>query len=335
MGKIARASACIAVVGALPMAIGIGLPIDRAGAAENCAAAPGVAAPRGQHWYYRVDQVNHRKCWYLHSIVPLAGRAAAEPRAANAEADSQPVTTPSPSAVTPQAADAPSAASETTGIHPAPRVTVLNVKPVNPPSLDAKSAYGTTAPEQTNEMPTASVPPDLDTKPARPVRGPKVQAAANATHDALTAAQNETAAPAQGRSAWLLLPLLALALGIAGLLIAFLRKIADLSRAPLVSEHPDDAWRRYHMSDHQADEAIMHQEHAPFLAPHEPYGAIDLDAPDWLDQLSSAKVDFPPASQYERPRQRERELLTQKDIEQRLRILRHPSRGVVPSGKER
>ena len=67
--------------------------------------------------------------------------------------------------MTPQAADAPSAASETTGIHPAPRVTVLNVKPVNPPSLDAKSAYGTTAPEQTNEMPTASVPPDLDTKP--------------------------------------------------------------------------------------------------------------------------------------------------------------------------
>ena len=36
-------SACIAVVGALPMAIGIGLPIDRAGAAED---APPLLASR-------------------------------------------------------------------------------------------------------------------------------------------------------------------------------------------------------------------------------------------------------------------------------------------------
>ena len=168
MGKIARASACIAVVGALPMAIGIGLPID--GLVRPKTAPPLLASrrPGGSTGITASTRstIANANC-SVHSIVPLAGRAAR--RAARGKCgtgSSQPVTTPSPSAVTPQAADAPSAASETTGIHPAPRVTVLNVKPVNPPSFDAKSAYGRPlAPEQTNEMPTASVPPDSTPSP--------------------------------------------------------------------------------------------------------------------------------------------------------------------------
>jgi hypothetical protein len=34
-------------------------------AADDCMTKPGVAAPQGSHWYYRLDHTNHRQCWYL------------------------------------------------------------------------------------------------------------------------------------------------------------------------------------------------------------------------------------------------------------------------------
>src|SRR5262249_29729553 len=37
-----------------------------AGAADECLAKPNAPAPRGQHWYYRIDhQNNNRQCWRL------------------------------------------------------------------------------------------------------------------------------------------------------------------------------------------------------------------------------------------------------------------------------
>jgi hypothetical protein len=34
---------------------------------DECKLKPGDAAPAGLHWYYRVDRVNNRHCWYLHA----------------------------------------------------------------------------------------------------------------------------------------------------------------------------------------------------------------------------------------------------------------------------
>ena len=34
-------------------------------AAEDCITEPNHAAAPGGHWYYRVDRVNQRKCWYV------------------------------------------------------------------------------------------------------------------------------------------------------------------------------------------------------------------------------------------------------------------------------
>jgi hypothetical protein len=34
-------------------------------AADNCIAAPNSESPQGSHWYYRIDRVKQRKCWYL------------------------------------------------------------------------------------------------------------------------------------------------------------------------------------------------------------------------------------------------------------------------------
>jgi hypothetical protein len=34
-------------------------------ATAECRTSPGPPAPQGQHWYYRVDRVNDRYCWFL------------------------------------------------------------------------------------------------------------------------------------------------------------------------------------------------------------------------------------------------------------------------------
>jgi hypothetical protein len=41
------------------------LPGAAARAADDCAAAPNAPPPSGQHWWYRTDRANKRKCWYL------------------------------------------------------------------------------------------------------------------------------------------------------------------------------------------------------------------------------------------------------------------------------
>jgi hypothetical protein len=48
-------------------------------AAEDCIAGPKDEAPQGSHWYYRVDRVTHRKCWYLWA-EGLKVRQAASPK---------------------------------------------------------------------------------------------------------------------------------------------------------------------------------------------------------------------------------------------------------------
>jgi hypothetical protein len=42
--------------------------------ANDCVAAPSASATQGQHWYYRIERPNHRRCWYLHAILPLQHR---------------------------------------------------------------------------------------------------------------------------------------------------------------------------------------------------------------------------------------------------------------------
>jgi hypothetical protein len=47
-------------------------------AAGTCIEGPNLNAGQGRHWYYRVDRINHRKCWYVmekgpktHEDLPL------------------------------------------------------------------------------------------------------------------------------------------------------------------------------------------------------------------------------------------------------------------------
>lgn len=39
-------------------------------AAGTCIQEPNLNAGQGRHWYYRVDRLNHRKCWYVMETGP-------------------------------------------------------------------------------------------------------------------------------------------------------------------------------------------------------------------------------------------------------------------------
>ncbi|WFU14043.1 hypothetical protein [Bradyrhizobium sp. CB3481] len=40
-------------------------PMQLAQVADSCRSAPSGATPAGSHWYYRIDRVTKRQCWYL------------------------------------------------------------------------------------------------------------------------------------------------------------------------------------------------------------------------------------------------------------------------------
>ena len=40
-------------------------PMQLAQVADSCLSAPSGATPEGSHWYYRLDRVTKRQCWYL------------------------------------------------------------------------------------------------------------------------------------------------------------------------------------------------------------------------------------------------------------------------------
>jgi hypothetical protein len=44
--------------------LGVGVPASAARAVD-CLTAPGSSTPQNQHWYYRIDRAQQRKCWYL------------------------------------------------------------------------------------------------------------------------------------------------------------------------------------------------------------------------------------------------------------------------------
>jgi hypothetical protein len=73
-------------------------------AADNCLSGPKGAAPKGSHWYYRIDHATKRNCWYVRAEgeKPAASQSSAviqasppaetplQPSVANARAESSP-----------------------------------------------------------------------------------------------------------------------------------------------------------------------------------------------------------------------------------------------------
>ena len=89
-------------------------------AAEQCKPSPGASAPRGSHWYYRINHSTKQHCWYLgpdgtHVKAHTTTAASESPPSARqtnlAEADSAP---------TPDAAAAPVEAAQPAALAQAP-----------------------------------------------------------------------------------------------------------------------------------------------------------------------------------------------------------------------
>lgn len=154
-------------------AIAVSAAISQA-RAEDCLAAPNASSPAGQHWYYRIDRVKQRKCWYLHTPLSIAHQTHRKSAPVEAKIDEpvpaapapvmttsmQAVVAPIPFAAVPMpaatapvpVADPPLAASAPApdDTQSLPRVTVLAVKTIalRPPGAEAEtqSRHGVRAP---------------------------------------------------------------------------------------------------------------------------------------------------------------------------------------------
>jgi len=77
-GKIPRPTGAIAPVSVL-LAFGVGVCAHGAAAhGAECLAAPNAVVQPGTHWYYRLDRVQHRKCWHVRAASPQSRRTPAE-----------------------------------------------------------------------------------------------------------------------------------------------------------------------------------------------------------------------------------------------------------------
>ena len=53
------------VMGVVAFSVPFGILPDQPAQAADCLAGPNSPAPQGSHWYYRIDRVTKRRCWYI------------------------------------------------------------------------------------------------------------------------------------------------------------------------------------------------------------------------------------------------------------------------------
>jgi hypothetical protein len=336
------------------LAIGACLPADGAPAADTCVAAPNASAPDGQHWYYRSDRVNHRKCWYLHATVLLPHHAMAQSADASAEpaeaaapppaAPAEPArtaSTPPPSVGSAQAsvepvpapaANAATAAGQAAGAQPAPRVTMLAVRTVNTPFVSTTPVPQQHAPQDVNNTPPMPQPLPAAENAAGNGAKPTGGAATAALPPVPEAVRHELATTINAANATTpmgpaeLFFLLALALGIAVIVIVVASRIANRNRAPQLSDDPDTAWLRYRAAHPRFDEGAPYDEQdVPFVDPQGQHGLADLDEQQWDHQPSPEPEGYPPARSEdgdEDAAPTESAAPTLRDIQLALRVLR-------------
>lgn len=87
---------------------------DVARAADDCLAAPKGETPEGSHWYYRIDRVSKRHCWYLRGEGEKLSQTA-EP---NPSAAAKPAASTAPSAMQRSVAEAHAELPALTAIEP-------------------------------------------------------------------------------------------------------------------------------------------------------------------------------------------------------------------------
>lgn len=228
------------------------LCVDRAHA-DGCLAAPNAQPPHGLHWYYRFDKANRRKCWFLHSPMPVVHRTLAHGRAhpvsitrANTRSNSKSHAAASPM---PPAEPASSASRGRSG-PPVPHIEILAVRPVYAPGVDATS----TPRSETSEA--AAKPRQPVTRALSAIRKP------DPAQPRLQPGQKQTAERDSGAKPGTFV-LFVFGLGISALLLGVIVKSASRSGKPAIPARPDAAWRRQRLLRKMADRQEVDVEDGP------------------------------------------------------------------------
>ena len=159
-------------------------------AADSCLSAPKGATPSGSHWYYRIDRVTKRQCWYLREESDTADdkfARAAPPASSSAAAEPAP---PQQRTITRNAiADA---RAEWTSQQP-------RAEPNSPAKVERRTVAAAPAPAVQN-APRAAMPNVLAPAPLASMRwndAPVIRASANPTDLQLAAANPPAVQPPQ------------------------------------------------------------------------------------------------------------------------------------------
>ena len=149
--------------------------------ADECLARPGTTAPKGSHWFYRLERPSQRRCWYLGpaSQKVRAERAARTERTARTE---RAVPTPAPAPAElradepTRAGPPPAAAAETsaTGTAPAYSVAATQFSAAWPAAPNAAATSAHDVPtvgshDNTEAAAAAAQTPAEDTAVVQPV----------------------------------------------------------------------------------------------------------------------------------------------------------------------
>jgi hypothetical protein len=156
-------------------------------AADSCLSAPQGATPSGSHWYYRIDRVTKRQCWYLREESD-----AAEDKFARA---APPASAPAPAAEEPAAPQQRTIPRKSIADARAEWISQPRAEP-NAPAKVERTVAAAPAPAEQNS-PRAAMPNVLAPAPLSSMRwndAPVMRASANPT-DLQLAAANPPAGP--------------------------------------------------------------------------------------------------------------------------------------------
>ena len=96
------------------LVVSVEVAIPNAAEADDCVTAPKSPAPQGTHWYYHLDRINQRKCWY----VRAPGQQPAQQMAAQTTSEGAPAGEPHSIAVWSGSVPATAAPSAPMSINP-------------------------------------------------------------------------------------------------------------------------------------------------------------------------------------------------------------------------
>jgi hypothetical protein len=220
-------------------------PVTQA-AADGCLSAPQGATPSGSHWYYRIDRVTKRQCWYLREESDTADdkfARAAPPASAPASAPEEPAA-PQQRTITrksiadaraewisqPRAEPSPPARVERTAAAAAPAPVVQNSPRAAMPNVLAPAPLSSM---RWNDAPTTrslATPTGLQVAAANPTASqpPQAEQVQQPAVDQIAPIAAEAAPAKPKASLQKLLLVIAAALALAGLTVSAIVRIGRM-----------------------------------------------------------------------------------------------------------